>query len=73
MAGERAAHSFFFINFVQQRLTRTKLLMPATSYAQTLAVIGPGQFGHLTVDTLLTKISHGDKRTTSGQLGLYKN
>jgi hypothetical protein len=26
--------------------------------SQTLAVIGPGQFGHLTGDTLLTKISH---------------
>ena len=36
MAGERAALSLAFLNFVQQRLTRTKLLMPATAYAQTL-------------------------------------
>ena len=35
--------------------------MPATAQTQTLAVIGPGQFGHLTGDTLLTKISHMDK------------
>src|SRR5688572_17993726 len=39
MAGERAASSLAFLNFVQQRLTRTKLLMPATSYAQSLAGI----------------------------------
>ena len=32
-----AAFSLAFLNFVQQRLTRTKVLMPATSYAQTLA------------------------------------
>ncbi|MBK8291922.1 MAG: hypothetical protein IPK96_14315 [Flammeovirgaceae bacterium] len=36
MAGMRAAFSLAFLNFVQQRLTRTKLLRPATSYAQTL-------------------------------------
>ena len=35
--------------------------MPATVQTQTLAVIGAGQFGHLTGDTLLTKISHVDK------------
>jgi hypothetical protein len=42
MAGERAAFSLAFLNFVQQRLTRTKLLMPATAYAQTLVAIGAG-------------------------------
>jgi hypothetical protein len=36
MAGERAASSRFFLKFVQQRLTGTKVLMPATSYAPTL-------------------------------------
>jgi hypothetical protein len=36
MAGDRAAFSLVFLNLVQQRLTRTKVLMPATSYAQTL-------------------------------------
>lgn len=36
-------------------------LHPTTSYAKPLAVIGPSQFGHLTVDTLLAKISQGDK------------
>ena len=38
-----------------------------------LAEIGPGQFGHLTGDTFLTKISHGDKLAASGQLGLQQN
>jgi hypothetical protein len=33
-----------------------------------LVAIGPGQFGHLTGDTLLKKISHVDKLTASGQL-----
>jgi hypothetical protein len=37
-----------------------------------LAVIGPGQFNHLTGDTLLTEISHVDKLTASGQLGFKK-
>jgi|JI102314DRNA_FD_contig_41_140518_length_1017_multi_2_in_0_out_0_3 hypothetical protein len=37
MAGVCAALSLAFLNFVQQRLTGTELLMPATSYAQTLA------------------------------------
>ena len=31
------------------------------NHIRELAVIGPGQFGHLTGDTLLTKISHMDK------------
>jgi hypothetical protein len=39
MAGKRAASSHVFLNFVQQRVTRTKLLTPATSYAQTLPAI----------------------------------
>jgi len=39
MAGKRAAFSLPFLNFVQQRLTRTKFLMPATAYAQTLPAI----------------------------------
>src|SRR5687768_15070290 len=39
MAGKRAASSHVFLNFVQQRVTRTKLLTPATSYAQTLCAI----------------------------------
>jgi hypothetical protein len=37
MAGKRAAFSVAFLNFVQQRVIRTKPLTPATSYAQTLA------------------------------------
>jgi uncharacterized protein len=39
MAGVCTALSFVFLSFVQQRLTRTKLLRPATSYAQTLVAI----------------------------------
>jgi len=39
----RAAFSLAFLNFVQQRLTRTKLLRPATSYAQTLGASLVGQ------------------------------
>ena len=35
--------------------------MPATAQALTLAVIWLGQFGHLTGDTQLTKISLADK------------
>jgi len=34
---------------------------PPSPSPKPLAVIGPGQFGHLTGDTLLTKISHWDK------------
>jgi hypothetical protein len=49
-----------------------KFSKAATGYSQTLAVIGPGQFGDLTVDILLRKIFHRDKRTASGQLGLKK-
>ena len=34
---------------------------PTIANTCSLAVIGPGQFGHLTGDTLLTNISHVDK------------
>ncbi len=40
------------------------------AYIRMLPVIGPRQFGHLTVDILLTKISHVDKVKASLQLGL---
>ena len=52
---------------------RTRLRKRTTAETQTLAVIDTGQFGHLTGDTLLTKILHVDKWTTSWQLGLWKN
>jgi hypothetical protein len=49
--------------FILQRFPmRTVAARKATAaQTQTLAVIGPGQFGYLTRDTLLTKISHVDK------------
>ena len=40
-----------------------------TSYTQTLAVIGPGQFGYLTGDSQLTKILHLEVNRFA-QLGL---
>ena len=36
------------------------LVLTKLAHICELAVIGPGQFGHLTSDTLLTKISNGD-------------
>jgi len=42
---------------------------PATSHSQTLAVIGPGQFGYLTGDSQLTKILHLEVNRFA-QLGL---
>jgi hypothetical protein len=50
MAGVRAALSLAFLNFVQQRVTRTKVLMPATSYAPTL-----GNIIYWTVNTSQTQ------------------
>ncbi len=46
------------------QISRTSFIcppMPATSHTLALAVIGPGEFGHLTGDTLLTQILHADK------------
>ncbi len=40
---------------------RTQFQIPARSQILALAVIEPGQFGHLTGDTLLTKIFYVDK------------
>ena len=61
--------SFIFV----QRLVswdRTRLRKGTTAETQTLAVIGLGQFGHLTGDTLPTNISHVDKLTALRKLGL---
>ena len=44
MAGERAAYHLHFLISFSNGCQGTKLLMPATSYAQTLVAIGENLF-----------------------------